>query len=116
MTAYNLASLSGVDVRTSGNFTHFQPIAEAPMRRRRLYWRIFWTSAAIAATIAAMLGPYAAYRAGRERENQVWSRLESAAAAAEIQLASRGPPAIPTLFCPTLPRSAATSGIDLTFA
>ena len=69
------------------------------MRRRRLYWRIFWTSAAIAAAIAAALGPYAAYRAGRARENQVWSRLELAAAAAEMRLGlswpSRAPDAAP---------------------
>ena len=61
------------------------------MRRRRLYWRIFRTSAAIAAAIAAMLGPYAAYRAGRARENQVWNRLELAAVAAQMRLGQSWP-------------------------
>ena len=61
------------------------------MRRRRLYWRIFWTSAAIASAIAAVLGPYWAYRAGRAQENQVWSRLELAAAAAEMRLGQSWP-------------------------
>ena len=45
----------------------------------------------IAAAIAAVLGPYAAYRAGRARENQAWSRLELAAAAAEMRLAQSWP-------------------------
>jgi two-component system phosphate regulon sensor histidine kinase PhoR len=62
------------------------------MRRRRLYWRVFWTSTAVAAAIAAVLGPYIAYRASRTRENQVWTRLELAAVAAEMRLSQSWPP------------------------
>jgi two-component system phosphate regulon sensor histidine kinase PhoR len=72
------------------------------MRRRRLYWRVFWTSAAIATAVAAIFGPYAAYRAGRARENVDWNRLELAAAAAQMRLGQVWPAGASDDFPPDL--------------
>jgi two-component system phosphate regulon sensor histidine kinase PhoR len=70
------------------------------MRRRRLYWRVFWTSAAIATAVAAIFGPYTAFRAGRARENQVWNRLELAAATAEMRLGQSWPKGVANVVPP----------------
>ncbi|MGO9108216.1 MAG: histidine kinase dimerization/phospho-acceptor domain-containing protein, partial [Thermoguttaceae bacterium] len=57
------------------------------MRRRRLYWQIAFTSFCIALPIAIVLGMYVAHRAGNSYEEQVWSKLETAADACAFRLA-----------------------------
>jgi len=56
------------------------------MRRRRLFWKILGSSTSLAAVLAIVLGSYAAYRAGRACENQVWSKLETSARTAQWRL------------------------------
>ncbi len=49
------------------------------MRRRHLSWQIALTSFSIALGIAVVLGAVVAQRAGNAEEEQIWSRLETAA-------------------------------------
>ncbi len=66
------------------------------MRRRRLSWQIALTSFCIALVIAIVLGAYVARRAGNSYEEQVWSKLETAAGACVLRLdglwTAGGPP------------------------
>src|SRR5271157_5786351 len=57
------------------------------MRRRCLFWQIALTSICISLPIAIVLGMYVAHRAGRSYEEQVWSKLETAADACVFRLA-----------------------------
>jgi two-component system phosphate regulon sensor histidine kinase PhoR len=73
------------------------------MRRRRLCWQIALTSFCIALGIAIALGALVARLAGELQEEQVWSKLETAAAACVFRLedawTADGPPTNLTETC-----------------